>query len=484
MTNVRAIFERTQAFVLAALVLCGSSAIVRTTQAFQFTPPLLQPHGASIVRNRIIYRGNVVPTAADVTAGEDFFAPPDGSEDMATTNDEIQKAYKKGSTRKYIKKKFLYPTREMFREQKRKVLYPTREMLREQKRKVLYPTRDMFREQKRKVNEILTGDYSSTSHDNAIDKESIPTISMASTIAPDSIEATQALYSISDTSTSTNNSEDISIDKDNLAAISMASTIASKSIDEAQVVDEILDTSTSTNNSKETMSEIEIPKKDAEWVSSQSTTIEVIAGEDVVKETLPSDSIATAAIAECTTPNGDRWAISALDVDLSGKWELVVTNDFKKHYDKYLERLGQPRLVRSVALSSPVISQTMEEIIQTDCGRSLLIRGKNVRGTWDRTLEASGAALNEDDYTPLKVPIQTVDGEQVESEAWWEEEGTVHTSWMRGVTMYGGGSFFSRRYFEEVGDETLYVCESSFVFNDPKKEDNGLTWKFRRMNSK
>ena len=352
----------------------------------------------------------------------------------------------------------------------------------------------MFREQKRKVNEILTGNYSSTSHDNAIDKEIVPTISMASTIAPDSIEETQAVDSISDTRTSRNNSEDISIDKDNLSVISMASTIAPDSIDATQVVDGILDTSTTTYNSKETISDIEIPKKDAECVSPQSTLIEaiageavkeeVIAGEVIVEEAFPSDSIATAAIAVSTTPNGDRWAISAPDVDLTGKWELVVTNDFKKHYDKYLERLGQPRLVRSVALSSPVISQTMEELIQTDCGRSLLIRGKNVRGTWDRTLEASGAALDQDDYTPLKVSIQTVDGEHVESEAWWEEEGIVHTSWMRGVTMYGGGSFFSRRYFEEVGDETLYVCESSFVFNDSKKEDNGLTWKFRRMGSK
>ncbi|VEU34773.1 unnamed protein product [Pseudo-nitzschia multistriata] len=182
-----------------------------------------------------------------------------------------------------------------------------------------------------------------------------------------------------------------------------------------------------------------------------------------------------------TQPKGDRWAVASPDVDLSGKWELIVTNEFKEHYDRYLERLGQPKIVRSVALSGPVIGQTMEELIQIDCGRSLLIRGKNIRGTWDRTLVASGTTKYEDEYTPLIETIRTVDGEQVKSEAWWESEGTVHISWMRGVTMYGGGSFFSRRYFEEMEGETVYVCDSSFVFNDPDKEDNSLTWRFRRM---
>jgi len=183
-------------------------------------------------------------------------------------------------------------------------------------------------------------------------------------------------------------------------------------------------------------------------------------------------------------PKGDRWAIAAPDVDLSGKWELIVTADFKKKYDKYLDRLGQPRLVRSVALSGPVIGQTMEELIQIDQGQSLQIRGKNVRGTWDRTLVASGTTKQSDLCEPLIVPIQTVDQEMVQSEAWWEDQGKAHVSWMRGVSMYGGGSFYSRRYLEEKeheDDETVYACEGFFEFNDPKKENNELTWRFRRQ---
>lgn len=183
-------------------------------------------------------------------------------------------------------------------------------------------------------------------------------------------------------------------------------------------------------------------------------------------------------------PKGDRWAIAAPGIDLSGKWELIVTDDFRKAYDRYLERLGQSRIVRSVALSRPVIGQTMEELIQTDQGHSLRIRGKNVRGTWDRTLIASGSTKDSPDFDPLISTIPTVDQEMVDAEAWWEDQGTVHVSWMRGVTLYGGGSFYSRRYLEEKeheDDETVYACEGFFQFNDPKKENNDLTWRFRRQ---
>jgi hypothetical protein len=221
--------------------------------------------------------------------------------------------------------------------------------------------------------------------------------------------------------------------------------------------------------------EIESPKEDV-------VTEPVVAVTETPKETpkeepkFPRD-----------TPEGDRWAVAAPGVDLSGIWELIVTDDFKVEYDKYLERLGQPKIVRSVALSGPVISQTMEELIQIDQGRSLLIKGKNIRGTWDRTLVASGTTKFSDDYEPLVATIPTVDQELVKAEAWWEDEGTSHISWMRGVTMYGGGSFYSKRYMEEKAhpnDEDVYACYSFFEFNDPKKENNVLTWRFRRRKTK
>jgi hypothetical protein len=176
-------------------------------------------------------------------------------------------------------------------------------------------------------------------------------------------------------------------------------------------------------------------------------------------------------------PKGSRWALAAPSIDLSGEWELIVTDEFRKQYDRYLERLGQPMLVRSVAVG--IVAQTTEETVQFDQGRSLLIVGKNIRGVWTRTLVASGTDSNSLDYVPLKVPIVTADSEKVNAESWWEENGTVHVSWLRGVTKYGGGSFESRRYLEDNGD--VLVCESVFHPNDTSKEPNRITWKFRRQ---
>jgi hypothetical protein len=168
-------------------------------------------------------------------------------------------------------------------------------------------------------------------------------------------------------------------------------------------------------------------------------------------------------------PRGSRWAVAAPGVDLSGDWELIVTDDFRKDYDHYLAALGQPLLVRTVALS--IIGRTTEETKQADDGKSLLIRGKNVRGVWDRTLVASGADA------PLKIPVMTADSEKVEAESWWEEAGSVHVSWLRGVTKYGGGCFESRRYL----DDDIFVCEGSFHPNDEMKEPSSITWRFRRQ---
>ena len=231
-------------------------------------------------------------------------------------------------------------------------------------------------------------------------------------------------------------------------------------MDSSIKTDEIISSST-----PETMITVTTPdmpsvgaKKDARSTKiTERPNLQTTIQNAVVEE--EEEEITTDAAAD--TPKGDRWAVAAPGVDLSGKWELIVTDEFKKSYDRYLAGLGQPRIVRSVALSGPVIGQTMEELIQIDQGRSLMIHGKNVRGTWDRTLVASGSTKDSADFDPLITPIRTVDQELVQSEAWWEEEGTVHVSWMRGVTMYGGGSFYSRRHLEkkkDKDDETVYVC--------------------------
>lgn len=174
--------------------------------------------------------------------------------------------------------------------------------------------------------------------------------------------------------------------------------------------------------------------------------------------------------------SGDRWAVAS--TDLSGEWDILVNDTFKEEYDKYLMLLGQPMLVRSVAVT--IVGFTTEETRQSEDGRSLFIRGRNVRGLWDRTIIASGADEKNVDFEPILTPITTADDEQVMAEAWWEREGTLHLSWMRGVKKYGGGDFESRRYLTE---DDLLVCESTFHPSDETREKACVTWKFKRHGS-
>lgn len=168
----------------------------------------------------------------------------------------------------------------------------------------------------------------------------------------------------------------------------------------------------------------------------------------------------------------NRSDISVLGIDLSGNWTIVIVDDFKKKYDKYLALLGQPYIVRSIALS--IIGMTTEETKQSNNGSTLVIKGTNARGVWERTLFAS----NEEN--PLMTPVLTVDSEKVAAEAWWN--GPFHQSWLRGVTKYGGGDFESKRYLEDNG--TIYVCETTFHPNDPKREKAQVTWRFKRLEEK
>lgn len=188
----------------------------------------------------------------------------------------------------------------------------------------------------------------------------------------------------------------------------------------------------------------------------------------------PSPNVATTIV---SSVEGDRWAVSAQNFDLSGKWNILLTDDFQKGYDKYLLLLGQPFIVRSVALT--IVGMTTEETVQSDQGRSLYVRGTNARGVWERTLTASGADETKPAFTPVRTPILTIDKERVEAEAWWESRGTIHRSWLRGVAKYGGGDFESKRYLEDNGK--VLVCESTFHPKDETREAARITWRFLRQ---
>jgi hypothetical protein len=151
----------------------------------------------------------------------------------------------------------------------------------------------------------------------------------------------------------------------------------------------------------------------------------------------------------------ERWAMSAPDCDLSGEWTLIADDSFKAEYDTYLKQLGFNRITRGVACS--LIARTTEVTKQSKGGRELYLKGINPKGAWERVLVASGYpdfethgnAKEGTDYTHMKTSIKTADAEDVNAEAWWEERGTMHRSWLRGGTKYGGGDFESLRYLED-----------------------------------
>mmetsp|Transcript_25100 Transcript_25100/g.35155 ORF Transcript_25100/g.35155 Transcript_25100/m.35155 type:complete len:525 (+) Transcript_25100:139-1713(+) len=179
-------------------------------------------------------------------------------------------------------------------------------------------------------------------------------------------------------------------------------------------------------------------------------------------------------------PVGDRWAVSHPDVDLSGEWSMIVDEEFKQEYDEYLKQLGQPMIVRSVAVG--IIGRTTEETKQLDHGRQLWIRGVNARGVWERTLEASGTCYQRHTHDPetdaTLVPVETADAETVVAESWWENQGTIHRSWLRGGVKYGGGDFESKRYLEQDGK--VLVCESTFHPKDTTRSKAQIAWRFLR----
>lgn len=220
------------------------------------------------------------------------------------------------------------------------------------------------------------------------------------------------------------------------------------------------------------MDSVTIPSEDAE---SEYMPPQTMSMADAIEEAIERES--------WIPPQGKRWAICAPGVDLTGKWKLIITEQFKKEYDAFLQSLGQPLIVRGAAVV--LIGNTREETKQSDGGRSLFIKGVNAKGIWERTLTSSGSDFDttlkpnvDGSYDHVQVPILTADSEKVNAASWWERDGTVHVSWTYGVKRYGGGAFESKRYLESNGD--VYVCESTFHPDDKTREKSYLVWKFLR----
>ena len=186
-----------------------------------------------------------------------------------------------------------------------------------------------------------------------------------------------------------------------------------------------------------------------------------------------------------------RWAVASNETDLSGVWKPIVTPKFREEYDEYLRQCGEGIIFRRTMLGA--IGFLKEVIEQKDRGRELSITGTTPIGRWKRTLIASGydrdvtdklpSSIESTLFEPVYSTFQDPDGDKVNAESWWEDNGRVHKSWLRGKPRVLGAEFESTRYL--LGDNNdVLVCESTFHpppnYDSNRFQPASLEWRFRR----
>ena len=163
-------------------------------------------------------------------------------------------------------------------------------------------------------------------------------------------------------------------------------------------------------------------------------------------------------------------------VNLSGTWRPIVTSEFKKQYDSYLINCCESLLFRKVVVNGIGLQkEIINHIIETG---DLEIIATNPAGNWNRTLISSDAD------NPLNATIIDPDGDAVQVEAWWTENGTRHKSLLQGKPRVEGGVFETVRYLES---DNVLVCDSSFhpcASSSKKFKYGNVVWKFQRDKDK
>lgn len=210
-------------------------------------------------------------------------------------------------------------------------------------------------------------------------------------------------------------------------------------------------------------------------IDASSNTVDTYNGTISIDSTQEEEASFATRTFNYPLPKGTRWAVTT-GTNLSGLWRPIVSNAFRQEYDEYLKNCSQSVLFRKVCLS--VIGLTKEEIYQTDHGRSLQIIGTTPAGNWARTLVASGADFQHQSFEPLNVTFQDPDKDKVHVESWWEGNGTIHKSWLRGKPRVCGGAFESTRFLSGG----ILHCESRFHPNGaPSKFRPGVVlWRFQK----
>jgi len=186
-----------------------------------------------------------------------------------------------------------------------------------------------------------------------------------------------------------------------------------------------------------------------------------------------------------------RWAVAANTTNLSGVWKPIITPEFRKEYDDYLQKCGEGIIFRRAMLGA--VGFLKEVVEQNDGGRELSIMGTTPIGGWKRVLIASGYNNSEHEqvvittnttaYEPIYSSFRDPDGDTVSVESWWQDNGRIHKSWLRGKPRVFGGEFESTRYLDGKNDEL--VCESVFHpppdYNGDRFQPARMNWRFQRV---
>jgi len=232
--------------------------------------------------------------------------------------------------------------------------------------------------------------------------------------------------------------------------------------------------------------------KGAENTTTTDTDCDSSDHDSGMESTTTTSSSSTTDSTMDLLPKGPRWAIAHPETDLSGTWRPLVTKEFQQEYDTYLQNCGTSYMFRQVVLN--FASTTRETITQVDQGRVLHFYGTAPGGNgWKRSLISSGADADDESsdesYEPIHAEFLDPDKELVKVEAWWEDCGRVHKSFLRNKPKVRGGEFESKRYLitDEVTGEKQLVCESIFHpsqkhLDNPSSEFKPafVRWKYQR----
>jgi hypothetical protein len=189
-------------------------------------------------------------------------------------------------------------------------------------------------------------------------------------------------------------------------------------------------------------------------------------------------------------------SVSNSKVDFTGKWKPIVTKEFLKSYDVFLQACGESYWMRKLLVNA--VSMQSHHIRQFDQGRRLELVDMHPMASWNRSLVTSGVnPHSHENVSYQEVVNELVDpqGDALQVVAYWCDDGTVHKSLLQSSKPHlKGASLESNRRLELLDTDnssfnSILVAEA--VFHPPSPDDGdssklrhaSLVWKYELLES-